>query len=141
MGQRLLGEQEAQKEGELRKGHWTGLCRMIRSLLGFPGGTLVVKNLPANAGDIRDMGSIPGLRGSPEAGHGNPLQYTCLETPKDREAWRATAHRVAKSRTRLKQLSQARTGWKRYPIQRYQQKPRPKGRTSVRAVNKRTVLT
>ena len=48
----------------------------------------MVKNLPANAGDVRDIGSIPGLRGSPEGGHGNPLQYTCLETPKDRGAWR-----------------------------------------------------
>ena len=58
---------------------------------------LVVKNLPANAGDIRDMGSIPGLGRSPGGRHGNPLQYSCLENPKDREAWWATVHGVTKS--------------------------------------------
>ena len=66
---------------------------------------LVVKNLPANAGDIRDLGSIPGSGRSPGGGHGNPLQYSCLENPKDRGAWRATVHRFAKSQTRLKGLS------------------------------------
>ena len=45
---------------------------------------LVVKNPPANAGDIRDVGSVPGLGRSPGGGHGNPLQYSCLENPKDR---------------------------------------------------------
>ena len=45
---------------------------------------LVVKNLPANAGDLRDTGSIPGSRGSPGGEHGNPLQYSCLENPIDR---------------------------------------------------------
>ena len=63
---------------------------------------LVVKNLPANAGDKRDVGSISGLGRSPGEGHGNPLQYSCLENPMDREAWWATDHRVAKSRTQLK---------------------------------------
>ena len=63
---------------------------------------LVVKNPPANAGD---SGSIPGSGRSPGGGHGNPLQYSCLENPTDRGAWRATAHRVSKSQTRLKQLS------------------------------------
>ena len=48
---------------------------------------LVVKNLPAITGDIRDMGSIPGLGRFPEEGHGNPLQHSCLENPVDREAW------------------------------------------------------
>ena len=48
---------------------------------------LVVKNLPANAGDVRDMGSIPGSGRFPEGGHGNPLQYSCLENPMDREAY------------------------------------------------------
>ena len=62
----------------------------------------MVKNLTANAGDIRDAGSIPGLGRSPGEGNGNPLQYSCLENPVDREAWRATVHRVAKSQTRLK---------------------------------------
>ena len=63
---------------------------------------LVVKNLPANAGDIRDVGSIPGLRRSLAGGHSNPLQYSCLEYSMDRGAWQATVHEVAKSRTRLK---------------------------------------
>ena len=65
---------------------------------------LVVKNLPANAGDIRDVGSIPGSGRSPGGRHGNPLHYSCLENCMDRGAWQATVHRVAKSQTRLKQL-------------------------------------
>ena len=52
---------------------------------------LVVKNPPVNAGDIRDMGSIPELGRYPGGGHGNPLQYSCLENPMDREACWATA--------------------------------------------------
>ena len=66
---------------------------------------LVVKNLPASAGDLRDVSSIPGSGRSPGGGHGNPLQYSCLENPMDRGAWQATVHRVPKSRTQLKQLS------------------------------------
>ena len=66
---------------------------------------LVVKNPPAHAGDIRDVGSIPGLGRSPGGGHGNPLQYSCLENPMDRGAWQATIHRVAMSQTQLKRLS------------------------------------
>ena len=66
---------------------------------------LVVKNTPANAGDIRDAGSIPGLGRSSGEGHGNTLQYSCLENPLDRRAWRATVLRVAKSRIQLKPLS------------------------------------
>ena len=62
----------------------------------------VVKNPPASAGDIRDLGPIPGLGRSPGGGNGNPLQYSCLENPMDRGAWRATVHGVTKSRTRLK---------------------------------------
>ena len=65
----------------------------------------MVKNLSANAGDIRDMGSIPGLRRSPGGGHSNPLQYSCLENPMDRGSRRATVHGVAKSQTQLKRLS------------------------------------
>ena len=57
---------------------------------------LVVKNLPANAGDIRDMGSIPGWERSPGEGHGNLLQYSCLENPMDRGAWWATDHGVTR---------------------------------------------
>ena len=66
---------------------------------------LVVKNLPTNTGDIRDVGLIPGLGRSPGGGHGNPLQYSCLENPMDGGAWRAEVHRVTQSRTGLKQLS------------------------------------
>ena len=66
---------------------------------------LVVKNLPTNAGDIRDASSVSGLGRSSGGGHDNPLQYSHLENPMDRGAWRATVHRVAKSRTQLKQLS------------------------------------
>ena len=58
---------------------------------------LVVKNVPANAGDIRDMGSIPGSGRSLGEGHGNPLQDSCLENPVDRGAQRTTVHRVAES--------------------------------------------
>ena len=54
-----------------------------------------------NVGDTRDAGSIPGLGRSPGAGNGDPLQYSCLENPMDREAWRATVHGVAKSRTQV----------------------------------------
>ena len=64
---------------------------------------LVVKNSPASAGDGRD-GLIPGL-GRSRGGHGNPLQYSCLENSMDRGTWWATLHRVAKSRTWLKQFS------------------------------------
>ena len=62
----------------------------------------MVKNPPANAGDTGDAGSIPGLGRSPGVGNGNPLQYSCLEDPMDRGAWRAIVHRVAKSQTRLR---------------------------------------
>ena len=57
---------------------------------------LVIKNLPVNAGDIRGAGSIPGSGRSPGGGHGNPLQYSCLENLMDRGAWRATVHGVTK---------------------------------------------
>ena len=66
--------------------------------------SLVVKELPANAGDVRDAGSIPGLGRSPRGGHGNALQYSCLENPVDRGAWCAAVHQVTKSRT-LKRLN------------------------------------
>ena len=58
---------------------------------------LVAKNMPANAGDVRDVGLIPGWGRSPGRGHGNPLQYSCLENPMDRGAWLATVHGVAES--------------------------------------------
>ena len=66
---------------------------------------LVVKNLSAKAGDIRDAGSVPESGRSPGGGHGNPLQHFCLENPMDRGAWWATVHGVAKSQIRLKQPS------------------------------------
>ena len=65
----------------------------------------MVKILPANAGDIRDMGSIPGLGRLLGGGIDNPFQYSCLENPMDRGAWWATVHGVKKSWTGLKQLS------------------------------------
>ena len=58
---------------------------------------LVVKNLPANAGDIRDVVSNPGLGSSPGEGNGNPFQYSCLENPMDGGVWQAIVHGVAKS--------------------------------------------
>ena len=63
----------------------------------------MVKNLPANAGDIRDVGLIHGLERSPEGG--NIFQHSCLENPVDRGTWWATVHKVAKSQTKLRQLS------------------------------------
>ena len=60
---------------------------------------LVVKNPSVNAGDTRDVGSVPGSGRSPGEGNGNPLQYSCLEKPMDNGAWWATVHRVTKSRT------------------------------------------
>ena len=60
---------------------------------------LVVNNPPANAGSIRDAGSIPGSVSSPGGGSGYPLQYSCLENPMDRGGWQAAVHMVAKSRT------------------------------------------
>ena len=59
----------------------------------------MVKNLLANAGDIRDAGLIPGSRTSPGKGSSNPLQYSCLENAMDRGAWWTTVHRVAKSQS------------------------------------------
>ena len=65
---------------------------------GFPGGSMV-KNPPSNAGEAGNVGLIPGLGRSPGGGHGNPLQYSCLENPMDREAWWAIVHGVANSQT------------------------------------------
>ena len=56
---------------------------------------LVVRNLPATEGDVRDVGSIPGSERSPREGNGNPLQYSHLGNPMDRGAWRATVHSLA----------------------------------------------
>ena len=70
----------------------------------FPGGT-VVKNLPVNARNTRDVDLIPGSGRSPGVGNGNPLQYSCLENPRDRGPWWAAVYGVAQSWARLKQLS------------------------------------
>ena len=59
----------------------------------------MVKNMPANAGDVTDLSSIPGLGRSSGERHGNLLPYSCLENLMDREAWQTTVHGVAKSRT------------------------------------------
>ena len=69
------------------------ICRV------FPGGA---RGKEPSAGDIGDSGSVSGSGGSPGGGHGNPLQYSCLENPLDRGAWRAAVHGVAKSQTQLK---------------------------------------
>ena len=66
---------------------------------------LVVKNLPANAGDRRDAGSILGSGRSPGGGHGNPLQHSRLENPRDRGAWQVAVQGATKSQTWLKRLS------------------------------------
>ena len=65
----------------------------------------MVKIPPANTGDIRDVGSVPGLGRSLGGGHGYPLQYSFLENPMDRGTWQATIYRVAKNQTCLKRLS------------------------------------
>ena len=62
---------------------------------------LVAKNPPANAGDTGDPGSIPGSRRSPGVGNGDPLEYSCLENPVNREAWWAMVHRVTESQIQL----------------------------------------
>ena len=72
--------------------------------LGFPC-SASGKESAFNAGDVRDSSSVPGLERSPGGGHGNPLQYSCLESPVDKGAWRATALRVAKNWAQLKWLS------------------------------------
>ena len=73
-------------------------CAIPNELLGFPGISADKVSI-CNAGD---PGSIPGLERSPGGRHGNPLQYSCLENPMDRGAWRATAHKVTKSWTQLR---------------------------------------
>ena len=77
-----------------------GKSQSLFSLLGFPGGASGKE--PADAGHIRAEGSIPWLGRSPRGGHGNPLQYSCLENPKDRGVQKATVHRIAKCWTQLK---------------------------------------
>ena len=85
--------------GSHRVGH--GLKRLSSSSngsVGFPGGS-VLKDLPANAGDTKDVGSFPVSGRSPGGGYGNPLQYSCLGNPMDRGTWWATVHGISKSCT------------------------------------------
>ena len=81
----------------------------FREGLGFPG-VSVVKDLPTNAGDTGNVGSISVSGRSPGEGNGNLLQYSCLENPMDRGAWRAAVHRVAKSQTQLSMHAQQQLG-------------------------------
>ena len=74
------------------------LASSLELIMGFPGGS-VGKETAYNAGDARDMSSITGLGRSPGGGHGDPLQYSRLENPMHRGAWRATVQKVTKSRT------------------------------------------
>ena len=66
---------------------------------GFPSGNMIKDS--ANAGDARDAGSVPASGRSPRVGNGNPLQYSCLENPKNRVAWQAMVHRVTKNLVQL----------------------------------------
>ena len=91
--------------------------------------TLVVKNPPANAVDFRDEALVPGLGRSPGGGHGNPLQYSCLENPTDRGVWQAIVHGVTKSRTWLKRLSIAHTHTSSSSQGKLQQKDRGRHET------------
>ena len=86
------------------RSHFFVIQIMALMFYGLPSGTRG-KETPANAGDLRDVGSVPGLARSPGGRNGNPLQYSCWENPMDKGAWWATVHGVAKSWTRLKLLS------------------------------------
>ena len=97
------GVQSLGQEDPLQKGMAAGWCTTRWHWASQV--VLVVKNLPVNAGDIRDVGLIPGLGRSFGERHGNPLQYSCPENHVDRGAWQTSVHRVANSQTRLKQIS------------------------------------
>ena len=88
----------------VRLGCSHGLAIVNSTAMGFPGGA-GVKTPSANAGEVRNGGSVLELGRSPGEGNGNPLQSSCLENYMDRGAWWATVHGAAKSRTRLKLLS------------------------------------
>ena len=83
--------------GHLHK--YAQISLILSGELHSPQMALVVRHPPANAGDIRDTGLIPGSRRFPGGGHSNPLQYSCLDNPMNRGAWQAIVHRVAKSQT------------------------------------------
>ena len=87
---------------------------------------VVVENPSANAGDIRDMGSMPGLGRSPRGGHSNPLQYSCLENLMDRGTWRATVHGGHKKLNMIEQLSKARAKKANKALTKKKENPKPK---------------
>ena len=81
---------------------WFSIFGVHPNHLGVSRVALVVKNLPASAGDVKDVGSVPVSGRSPGEGNGNLLQYSCLKNPTDRGAWRATVHGVTQNQTQLK---------------------------------------
>ena len=96
----LAFERERLEKKKKRRGNWYSLICVHYIISCWTSQmSLVIKNLPAKAGDVRDVDLVPGLGRSPGGGHGNPLQNPCPENPTDRGAWRATAHGVAKSQT------------------------------------------
>ena len=80
-------------------GYWQPKCSWVGPVHGLP--RWLSGKFTCNAGDLRDVGSIPGSGRSSGGEHGNPLQYSCLKYPMDRGTWRPTVQRVAKSRTQL----------------------------------------
>ena len=90
---------------------WQYIYLKSNQLIGTSQVAPVVKNPPANAGDTRDVNSIPGPGRSPGEGCGNPLQYSCLENHMDREAWWVTVHEVTKSQKQMKQASKQTNWW------------------------------
>ena len=107
---------------------------------GFPSGSWL-KNLPANEGGTGDVGSVPGSRRSPGGGHGNPLQYPCLENPMDRGAWWIMVHQVAKSQTQLsthtpprKHRMPFKSQWSKKSRWAASHRPRPRGPLWLRPV-------
>ena len=101
----LLGWEPGWKlEGDLMDSYQWSMCRASQVVL-------VVKNLPASVGDMRDQGSIPGLGRCPGGGCGNWFHYSYLGNPMDSGAWQATVHRVAKSQTQLKRQQMQQYIW------------------------------
>ena len=102
----LLGTEGGREEGGEREiDIYLVISSVSSSTYKASQAALMVKNPPANRGDIGDASSNPGWGRFPGGGYGNPLQYSCLDNPTDRETWWATVHRVTKSWTQLKQLS------------------------------------
>ena len=102
---------------------WLIWEQIVKWLASFYQVALVVKNLPANAGGVRNKASTPGSGRSPGGRHGNSLQYSCLENPTDRGAWHAAIHRVPQSRIWMKQFSKHTGNGKNLPSQNLGFKP------------------